>query len=130
MSRIRRRMRPRDMEKAMRKMGVKLETLDAAEEVIIRLPDKEILISSPQVFITDTKGHKIFQISGNVSERPHSHEPEKEAVEEIKHAEIPEEDIRLVAQQTGASIEEAKAALMDAGGDLAQAILSLKSTKG
>lgn len=118
------------MEKAMRKMGVKLETLDTAEEVIIRLPDKEILISSPQVFITDTKGHKIFQISGNVSERPYSREAEKEAVEEIKRTEIPEEDVRLVAQQTGASIEEAKAALMDAGGDLAQAILSLKSTKG
>lgn len=123
-------MRPRDMEKAMRKMGVKLETLDTAKEVIIRLPDKEILISSPQVFITDTKGHKIFQISGSVSERPYSSEAKEEPPEEIKHVEILEEDIRLVAQQTGASNEEAKAALMATGGDLAQAILSLKSTKG
>lgn len=123
-------MRPRDMEKAMRKMGLRLETLDTAEEVIIRLPNKEILISNPQVFITDTKGHKIFQISGSVSERPYSGKAEEESAEETKHVEIPEEDIRLVAQQTGAGVEEAKAALAAAGGDLAQAILSLKSTKG
>jgi len=127
---MRRRMRPRDMEKAMRKMGMKLETLDTAEEVIIRLPDKEILISSPQVFVTDTKGHKVFQISGNVTERAYSAETKEDSLEGIKHVEPPEEDIKLVAQQTGVSIEEAKAALMASGGDLAQAILSLKSTKG
>lgn len=127
---MRRRMRPRDMEKAMRKMGMKLETLDTAEEVIIRLPDKEILISSPQVFVTDTKGHKVFQISGNVTERAYSAEAKEDPLEGIKHAEPLEEDIKLVAQQTGVSVEEAKAALMASGGDLAQAILSLKSTKG
>ncbi|MFX0067865.1 MAG: nascent polypeptide-associated complex protein [Promethearchaeota archaeon] len=127
---MRRRMRPRDMERAMRKMGMKVETLDAAEEVIIRLPDKEILISSPQVFITDTKGHKVFQISGNVTERAHTAEAEDDSLEEIKHFEPPEEDIKLVAQQTGVSAEEAKSALMASGGDLAQAILSLKSTRG
>ncbi|MFX0097186.1 MAG: nascent polypeptide-associated complex protein [Candidatus Hodarchaeota archaeon] len=118
------------MERAMRKMGMKVETLDTAEEVIIRLPDKEILISSPQVFVTDTKGHKVFQISGNVTERGYSAEGKEYPLEEVRHAEPPEEDIKLVAEQTGVSSEEAKAALMASGGDLAQAILSLKSTKG
>jgi nascent polypeptide-associated complex subunit alpha len=39
--------------------------------------------------------------------------------------EIPEEDVLLVAQQAGVSMEKARAALEDAEGDLARAILIL-----
>jgi nascent polypeptide-associated complex subunit alpha len=42
-------------------------------------------------------------------------------------AAIPEEDARLVADQTGKSLEEAKKALEECGGDLAKAILLLQS---
>ena len=42
---------------------------------------------------------------------------------------IPEEDVRLVADQTGKSVEEAKRALEETEGDLAKAILLLQ-TKG
>ena len=38
---------------------------------------------------------------------------------------IPEEDVLLVAQQTGVSMERAKNALRDAEGDLAKAILMI-----
>jgi nascent polypeptide-associated complex subunit alpha len=41
--------------------------------------------------------------------------------------EIPEEDVRLVADQTGKSMEEAKKALEETGGDLAKAILLIQS---
>jgi NACalpha-BTF3-like transcription factor len=36
--------------------------------------------------------------------------------------------VQLVAQQTGKSVEVSKKALIDAGGDLAKAILSLKGS--
>jgi len=38
---------------------------------------------------------------------------------------IPEEDVQLVAQQANVSLERARAALEETGGDLAQAILLL-----
>jgi nascent polypeptide-associated complex subunit alpha len=44
-----------------------------------------------------------------------------------REPQIPEEDVLLVAQQAGVSMERAKAALEDAGGDLARAILMLST---
>jgi nascent polypeptide-associated complex subunit alpha len=41
--------------------------------------------------------------------------------------EIPEEDVLLVAQQANVSMERARAALEDAEGDLAKAILVLST---
>jgi nascent polypeptide-associated complex subunit alpha len=40
--------------------------------------------------------------------------------------EIPEGDVELVARQTNVSLDEARRALEDSGGDLAEAILSIK----
>jgi len=40
---------------------------------------------------------------------------------------VPEEDVRLVADQTGKSLEEARKALEECEGDLAKAILLLQS---
>ncbi|MEM2420009.1 MAG: hypothetical protein QXL38_03375 [Candidatus Bathyarchaeia archaeon] len=40
---------------------------------------------------------------------------------------MPEEDVRLVADQTGKSLEEARKALEECEGDLAKAILLLQS---
>ena len=39
---------PRDMQKAMKKMGIQQEEIDAVE-VIIRLEDRDIIITEPQV---------------------------------------------------------------------------------
>jgi len=63
------------------------------------------------------QGQKIFQVTGGkISEK---------AAE--RKSTIPEEDIRLVADQTGKSIEEARKTLEECGGDLAKAILLLQS---
>ena len=42
-----------------------------------------------------------------------------------KKEEIPKEDIDLVVEQTGKSVEEAKKALKETKGDIAEAILKL-----
>lgn len=105
---------PRQMRMAMQKMGIQQEELDA-EEVIIRLKDKEIVISNPQVARVNMMGQKTYQVSGEESERSLSSAPE-----------ISEDDVKTVAEQAGVSEDEAKQAIEEHNGDLAEAIMSLK----
>ncbi len=109
---------PRQMERAMRRMGMKMDQIDA-EEVIIKSADKEIVISNPQVTKVNVGGQDTFQIVGDVSER----EPES------PENESNEDDVRVVMDRTGASEDEARNALEESEGDLAQAIIKLKTEK-
>ena len=97
------------LEQAMKRMGLQTQELDA-EEVIIRLPEKQITIRNPSVVRMNMGGQESFQISGEISEQ---------AREDTADAE-------LVAKQTGASLAEAQAALQESNGDIAAAILKLK----
>ena len=66
------------------------------------------------------QGQKIFQVAGgSVSERA----PERKAAA----PKASEEDVQLVAQQTGKTMEQARHALEESEGDLAKAILLLQS---
>ena len=98
------------MEKMMKQMGITSTNIDA-EEVIIKTPDKEIVISDPQVSRVKAMGQDTFQITGDISERPRE--------------EISEEDIEMVAEQAGVSKEEAKSMLEETN-DIAEAIMRLK----
>ena len=104
---------PKQMQRLMKQMGIKQEEI-SADEVIIKTNEKEIIITNPQVSKVNAMGQETFQITGNIQER------------EIKK-EIPKEDIKTVAQQANVSEEQAKKALEKTSGDLAQAILNLKS---
>ena len=89
------------------------------EEVIFKTSNKEIVVENAQVAVIDMQGQKIFQVTGEVSER---------ALEsQAATLNIPEEDIQLVADQTGKSMEDAKRALQESDGDLAKAILLLQT---
>jgi nascent polypeptide-associated complex subunit alpha len=105
---------PKQMEKMMKQMGIKSETIDA-EEVLIRTAEKEIVISNPQVTKIMMSGQETFQISGDIGER-------------AKEAEMPfsEEDVALVVEQTGKSEGKVKEALIQNQGDIAKTILDLK----
>ena len=111
-------MNAKQMEKMMKQMGIKQEQIDA-EEVIIKTAGGEIVISSPQVVKVNVGGQETFQISGEIAEREKSTEP-AEPKEKFS-----EEDAKLVAQQSGASLEDARAALEETG-DIAGAIMKLK----
>ena len=104
-------MNPRKMQQAMKKMGIKQEEIDAIE-VIIRTPDKDLVITEPSVSKVNMMGNESFQISGNVQERE-------------REAEISEEDIKTVMEQANVGKEEAEKAIKEAGGDLAKAIIEL-----
>lgn len=113
----RRRVSPREAKRMMQRMGLSMDALPEVEQVIIRTSGKEITIEEPEVAIMEVQGQKIFQVAGGkITEK---------AAE--RKTTIPEEDARLVADQTGKSLEDARKALEECEGDLAKAILLLQS---
>lgn len=102
---------PKDLEKAMKKLGVKQEEIDA-NEVIIKCNDKELVVKNPKVLKINMMGQESLQITGEIEERE---------LEEYN-----EEDIKTVIEQVKCSREEAVKALEESNGDIAGAILSLK----
>ncbi len=112
-----RRVSPRETKRMMQRMGLSMDAVPNVEQVVIKTSSKEIIIEEPEVAILEMQGQKIFQVTGGkISEKVTERKPT-----------FPEEDVRLVADQTGKSIEEARKALEESGGDLAKAILLLQS---
>jgi nascent polypeptide-associated complex subunit alpha len=106
-------MNPKQMQQAMKQLGIKQEEIDAIE-VIIRCQDKEIVINSPSVQKIKMQGQESFQISGETSERSLSSSPE-----------ITDEDIDTVMTQAGCTRDEAIEAIEECDGDLAEAVMKL-----
>lgn len=101
----------------MKRMGLSMGEMQDVQEVVFRTSTKEIIIENPEVAVLNMHGQKIFQVTG------------EKITEKIFEGEVTfaEEDIRLVADQTGKSVEEAKRALKSTDGDLAKAILLLQA---
>nr|BAJ47159.1 nascent polypeptide-associated complex subunit alpha [Candidatus Caldarchaeum subterraneum] len=120
------RLSPREMRRAQERMlknlGLNVEEMGQAEEVVIKLGERVITLRGPLVYAVKTGGEKIFQIIGG-------EEVAAQVVETKPVYEPSEEDVSLVMAQTGASEEEAKKALLDSGGDLAKAILMIRSRR-
>lgn len=104
------------MERQMKKMGMDMNDIPNVKEVIIRLEDKELVIPNAEVSKMNVMGQETYQISGKAIER----EVEEELI-------IPDSDIEMVVAQTNASKEDAEKALIEADGDLAEAIIKLSS---
>jgi nascent polypeptide-associated complex subunit alpha len=109
------RVNSRRARRMMKQMGLKMDEMNDIERVILQSPKREIVIEGPVVTSINMQGQKMYQVTGG--------KETEQALEE--QVEIPEEDVLLVAQQAGVSMERAKAALEDADGDLARAILML-----
>jgi len=107
-------MNSRKAAQMMKKMGIQQVEIPATE-VIIKTPEKEIIITEPQVSKVNMAGQETFQIMGNINERELSTKPE-----------INQEDVKTVMEQADVTEEEAKKAIEDSEGDLAKAILSFK----
>jgi nascent polypeptide-associated complex subunit alpha len=110
----------RDAMRMMQKMGMKVDEVPDVAEVIIRTSSKDITIQAPTVTIVTVQGQAMYQIAGGQA---------SESKPQPSVQTIPEADAQLVAQQTGKTVDDARKALMDAGGDLAKAILSLTTQK-
>lgn len=104
----------KQMQRAMKQMGMDMKDLRGVTEVIIKFKDKELFIKNPKVNIMDYMGQQTYQITGKAKERAFEVE-----------LEIPDEDVELVSNQVGVSKEEALNALKETQGDLAEAIMRL-----
>jgi nascent polypeptide-associated complex subunit alpha len=102
----------------MQRMGMSMDAVADVEQVVIKTSSKEITIEEPEVAMLEVQGQKIFQVTGGKI---------TEKTAERKPSGVAEEDVRLVADQTGKSPDEARRALEESGGDLAKAILLLQS---
>ena len=107
-------MNPRKMKQMMKQMGINLDEIEGVEEIIIRTKDKEIVFHDAAVTVMDAQGSRSYQIVGTPVERP-------------RKILIPDSDVDLVTAQTGKSRDEARAALVECNGDLAEAIIKLGS---
>ncbi|MFP3304186.1 MAG: nascent polypeptide-associated complex protein [Nitrososphaeria archaeon] len=112
----------RDMRRMLEKMGIEIEELQNVKEVIIRTDKEEYFIKKPAVNLVKMQGTLSFEIMGG--------ELTKNQLE-IKEAplEIKEDDVLLVARETGVSKEVAEKVLRESNGDIALAILKIQEMK-
>ncbi len=92
----------------MKQLGIAQEEI-SAERVIIEKSDGNIIIENPSVTKVKMQGQETFQIAGDIKEEA---------------PRFSEEDIKLVAEKTGKSKEEALSALEETN-DIAEAIVKL-----
>ena len=92
----------KQMERQMKKMGMKMDELEGVREVIIRFDEKELIIDNPSVSLMNVMGQETYQIEGKARE-----------VELDYEIEIPDEDVEMVANSAGVSLEKAREALED-----------------
>ncbi|NCS70990.1 MAG: Nascent polypeptide-associated complex protein [Candidatus Aenigmarchaeota archaeon] len=103
-------MNPKQLEAALKQLGMKMENLSATQ-VVIKTDEGDITINNPQVVKTTMKGQIVYQVSGSPEEAAFS-----------------EEDVKLVMEQTG--VEDRKKteeALKETNGEVVEAIMKLKS---
>ena len=117
------RMNPKQMKAMMKRMGIDQQELADVEEVIIRTKTKELVIKDAAVTAVTVQGQKSYQVAGTVQER------ERKREERTEEGGIPQEDIKLVMDQTGCSASEAKKALQETDGAPAEAILKIMASK-
>jgi nascent polypeptide-associated complex subunit alpha len=102
----------KQMKKMMKQMGIDMEELDA-KEVIIRTSTEELIFRNPNVTKISAKGMESFQVMGEYEVRRLA-------------PQISDEDVKLVMEQAKVDEETARKALIEANGDIAEALLKLQ----
>ena len=103
---------PKKAAQMMQRMGIQ-QTEIQATEVIIKTPDKMLVFHNPSVSKINMMGQSTYQIVG-------------EPIEQSTALEINDDDIETVAEQAGVPLDEARKAIEESSGDLAEAIMHLK----
>jgi len=104
---------PKQLERLMRQFGIKTEEVKAKRVVFELENGGKIVIENPAITAMVMQGKKTYTVMGEEEEE----KPEKS---------IPEEDIKMVMEQTGTSRKKAEEALKKNDGDLAKTIMELK----
>jgi nascent polypeptide-associated complex subunit alpha len=115
---------PSKMQQMMKQMGIDIEELDA-EEVIIRTPDEELVFTDADVQRMDAQGQQTYNVVGEPERREAGATDEPSGDDGANGGDdggIPQDDVELVSQRTGASERAAREALEATDGDLAAAV--------
>lgn len=128
-------MNPRKLNQMMEQMGIDIEELDA-EEIVIRTGDEELVFDQPDVQRMDAQGQATYTITGEPETRAAGEEAtplgagdgasDAGTGSESGGDGIPEADVEIVAQRTDASEDDAREALEETDGDLADAVSRLE----
>jgi nascent polypeptide-associated complex subunit alpha len=103
---------PKQMKQMMKKLGMQVEQIEDVQKIVITTPKGNYIFDSAEVSAMTLQGVTTYQVVG----QPRFEEAAPD---------IPAEDVGLVAGQTGATEAEAKAALLETKGDIAEAIMRL-----
>lgn len=106
------RINPRQLNQMMKRMGINVKNIDNVKKVTIQTDTKEYIFEDAEVSIMEAQGQKTWQIIG---------EPIVKNLQE----QTQDNDIKLIMEQTGKSADEARKALKETNGDIAEAILKL-----
>jgi nascent polypeptide-associated complex subunit alpha len=112
---------PKKLSQMMKQTGISVEEINDVEEVVIKTADAELVFEDATVTVMDVQGLKTYQITGTPVKRP---KPES-GLEPEPEVSISPEDLEIVMEKAGCSEAEAKAALNETKGDLAEAISRL-----
>jgi nascent polypeptide-associated complex subunit alpha len=106
----------RQARRMMERMGLNMNEIKDVKEVIILTSEKEIHLEKASVFEIKAKETRVFQVTAEtVTEKA------------VSSPKFTEEDVSLVMTSANVSRERAVSALEEADGDIALAILRLKS---
>jgi nascent polypeptide-associated complex subunit alpha len=103
------------MKAMMKKLGMNVEQIEDVQSIVIKTPKGNYIFDSAEVSAMSMQGSTTYQVVGDIRFEP--------AV-----AEIPKEDITMVAASAKVSEEKAKEALVATKGDIAEAIMRLSSS--
>ncbi len=103
-------MNPAMMRNIMRQM--KMQPIEAERLIIERKSGPKLVINNPEITRMKVTGKEVLQVIGKL--------------EELEEEGVPDDDVNMVAEQAGCSKDEARKALEERDGDIAEAILKLK----
>ena len=97
----------------MNKLGMEMEPLEGVERIVISTAKGNYIFDGAEVVAMTMQGVKTFQITGEPRFEPRA-------------PPIPDEDVKLVMEQTKAPEEKVRRTLAETRGDIAEAILRLQ----
>jgi nascent polypeptide-associated complex subunit alpha len=110
-------MDPKALKGMLERLGIKSRSI-ASTRVLIECGDRDIVIEEPEVTLIEGQGMRTFQITGRITEVGKA------------AAEVSDEDVKFVQEQTGKDEALVRKTLEETGGDMAEAIIRLKKERG
>ena len=117
-------MNPRKMQQMMEQMGIDVTEIDAESVTITTTDGEQLVFDAPEITRMDAQGTQTYQIVGEPTTQDAS--AVESADSDASDEGIPDEDVKLVASQTGVSPGEAREALEAENGEPAAAISRLQ----